>query len=219
MVSAGLEDSISSSSSPGIAASGGMRSARPRLRRADENMLAYSGRLHYNGIRGLDASTSFYVSQVEGFNNQEATLALWDIEAIYRVPNTGLELRGDFAWWFIDHEENLLANNNASTTDDVGDSMYGWYVEAAYHFWPDAWRGGRGENMDLVPFARFSRIVTQNHLSTGNAALDDGSTNKDLVTVGLAWFLNENFVIKGDWLHNLDDSDQDYFQTGVGMAF
>lgn len=225
-VSTGLEDSIDGVASPGITATSGIRSARPRLRRTSESNLAYSGRLHYHGVRGLDTSTSFYVTQVEGFRD-ESTLALWNVEALYRVPKTKLELRGDFAWWNISDPENLVANNNPSTTDDVGDTMYGWYVEAAYHFWPETWKGGRGQNMDLVPFIRYSDIVTQSGLPSGATEVMNGTTNKDFVTTGLAYFLNSNFVLKADWRHNLNGSavtetqsaNQDYFQLGAGIFF
>ena len=228
MVSAGLEDYTSANpTSGGVTATGGMRSARPRMRQADESKLAYTGRLHYNGIRGLDASTSVYHSQSEGFNQQDVAMTLWDIEALYRVPGTGLELRGDFAYWFIDNPENLIANNNVSLTDDVGDAMYGWYVEAAYHLWPECWSEGRGANMDFVPFVRFSQIVTQTGLSGGATELSNGTANRDFLTFGAAWFLNPHFVVKGDYRMNLDSSSvsatsgasQDYFQIGVGMFF
>ncbi len=226
MVSTGLEDNVGNGTQ-GVTAENGMRSARPRLRRASENTLAYSGRLRFNGVRGLDASTSFYVATPKGFNNRESTLALWDIEALYRVPNTGLEFRGDFAYWHIERPGNLWANNNTSLTDNVGRRMYGWYVEAAYHFWPKSWMEGKGEHMDLVPFVRYSDIVTQSQLPAGSVKLEDGTANKDFLTAGVAWFLNPNFLVKADWRKNLQSSarsatkeaSQDYFQLGVGMFF
>lgn len=226
-ISAGLEDAISSDPGPGINGGNGVRDARPRLRRANENALAYSGRLHYNGIEGLDASTSFYVTEVQGFNRQRSMLGLVDVEGIYRVPHTGLELRGDFAYWMIEKPGSLIANNNVSTTDDIGKEMYGWYVESAYHFWPEAWKKGKGENMDIVPFVRFTQIVTQSALPEGSSKLDNGTANRRFVTAGLSYFLNQNFVLKGDWRHNLDGSSatesssqaQDYFQIGAGMFF
>lgn len=226
MISSGLEDAISGSTSVGINASGGMRGARPRVRRADENNLAYSGRLHFNGIQGLDASSSFYVTQVKGFEGGRSTVALFDVEAAYRVPKTGLEVRGDFAYWHIDSPQNLLANNNGSATDDVGKRMFGWYLEAAYHFWPEAFKKGKASEMDLVPFIRFSQIVTQDDMVSGTE-LDNGTTNKDFLTAGVAWLLNPNFVLKADYRRNLDgtastersDANQDYFQLGAGVFF
>ncbi|MBM3878396.1 MAG: hypothetical protein FJ387_01560 [Verrucomicrobia bacterium] len=227
MISTGLEDAMGGSTTPGITAASGMREARPRLRQADESDLAYSGRLHYYGLRGLDASTSFYVTRVRGHEGRPSTVALWDVEAAYRVPKTGLELRGDLAFWHLDRPRNLLVNNNASLIDDVGRLMYGWYVEASYHFWPEAWKGGKGRSMDLVPFVRYSQIATQVDLLPGSVRLDNGTANKEFITAGLAWFLNANFVIKADWRHNLRGSDatqrsganQDYFQIGGGIFF
>jgi len=226
MLSTGLEDFSSSASGAGVTAVSGMRNARPRLRAADESKLGYTGRLHYNGIKGLDASTSVYHSQSEGFNQRDLSLTLWDIEAQYRLPGTGLELRGDFAYWWIGNSQNLIANNNAVLTDDVGNAMYGWYVESAYHLWPKAWSEGRGAKMDFVPFLRFSQIVPQTGLSSVSM-LTDGTANRDFLTFGASWFLNEHFVLKGDYRMNLDSSStsatsaasQDYFQMGVGMFF
>ncbi|HYE30483.1 MAG TPA: hypothetical protein VEH27_03580 [Methylomirabilota bacterium] len=228
MVSTGLEDySGSDPTAPGVTARGGMRGARPRIRASDENNLAYSGRLSYNGLPGLDASTSFYYTTTRGLNNSRSDLALFDIEAIYKVANTGLELRGDFAYWHIGDPQNLLVNNNAALNDDVGDQMYGWYTEAAYHFWPENWKEGRSAEMDLVPFVRYSQITTQSGLMPGSVEIDDGTANKDFLTIGLAYFLNSNFVVKGDYRKNLNGStvterrgsDQDYFQLGAGVFF
>jgi hypothetical protein len=225
-VSTGIEDATSQTG-PGVTAANGFRDARPRLRDANESNPAFSGRLHYSAIPGLDASTSFYTTEMQGVGGSQSWVALGDIEMAYRVPRTGLELRGDFAYWHIDKPGNLVANNNASLTDDVGKAMYGWYVEAAYHFWPDAWREGRGRDMDLVPFIRYSDIVTQTRLPDGSQKTIDGSTNKDFLTVGLAYFLNANFVLKADYRFNLNGSmavenssaNQDYFQIGAGVFF
>ena len=227
MVSVGAEDFSSRAAGAGFNATDGARNARPRIRGGyDENSLAYSGRLHYNGIEGLDASTSSYLTETRGFANSRTVVGLWDVEALYRVRNTGLELRGDFAYWHIEKPENLLANNDASLTNNVGKEMYGWYVEAAYHFWPEAWRDGKGGEMDFVPFIRYSEIVTQSRLPNGSR-LNDGTTNKRFLTLGAAWFLNPNFVLKADYRHNFDTSEaselqganQDYLQMGVGMFF
>ncbi len=238
MISTGLEDAIPTAGSaatstrpagfagPGIDGIGGMRNGRPRYRAASENSLAWSGRLHYNGIRGLDTSASFYVTKAKGLTG-DSTLALFNYEALYRVPGTGLELRGDVAYWNISSPEHLVANNNTSGGDDLGGRMYGWHVEAAYHFWPADWKTGKGKDMDLVPFIRYTDIVTQSGLLAGSAATNDGTRNKTFLTAGLAYFLNANFVLKADYRRNLsrsaashlDANAQDYFQFGAGIFF
>jgi len=227
MVSVGAEDFSSRAAGAGFTAVDGARNARPRIRgEYDENSLAYSGRLHYHGVQGLDTSTSFYLTETRGFANSRTFVGLWDVEALYRVRNTGLELRGDFAYWRIAKPENLLANNDASLMNNVGERLYGWYLEAAYHFWPAAWKEGKGSGMDFVPFIRYSDIVTQSGLPSGTR-LRNGTTNKRFLTLGVSWFLNPNVVLKADYRHNLDGSEasamqganQDYLQLGVGMFF
>jgi hypothetical protein len=227
MVSAGIEDYIvTAPTTSGINANNGFGDARPELAPTDVNTLAYTGRLHYYGIAGLDTSTSFYLTEVEG-SSGDSFVGLWDVEALYRVPKTGLELRGDFAYWHISDPETLVANNNGPFNDDVGGRMYGWYLEAAYHLWSDAWKEGRGRDMDVVPFVRYSQIRTQSDLSEGRNYRDDGTANRDFLTFGLSYFLNQNFVVKADYRHNLDGTDesaassasQDYFQLGAGVAF
>lgn len=229
MVSTGLEDAIggnANTSGAGITAASGARDARPRLRGGDENNLAYSARLSYKKVPGLDLSTSVYATRMRTFNEMRSSAVLWDVEALYRLPGTGLEVRGDFAQWHFGDSQNLIANNNASAVDDVGDRMYGWYGELAYHLWPEAWRNGKGANMDIVPFVRYSEIRTQVDTFSGRT-LPKGTGNKDFVTLGLSWFLNENFVIKADYRKNLNSAggettsgaNQDYFQMGVGMFF
>ncbi len=223
MVSAGLEDSVGTGTS-GIRGDTGFRDARPRLNGASHNSLAYSGRLSYTGIKGLETSTSGYVTQVTGTAG-DSTASLWDIEASYRVPNSGWEFRGDFAHWWISNPSALVANNGADP--DVGERMYGWYGEVAYHFFPDAWRKGKGSDMDFVPFVRYSQIVTQANLPSGSTKTNDGKSNKEFLTTGVAWFLNQNVVVKADYRHNFsgssastsDGASQDYFQIGVGISF
>jgi hypothetical protein len=228
MVSTGMEDFISNQFGPGVTATSGFRNARPRLRRADENNLAYSGRLHFTPLPGFDASTSFYLTELKGFNRAETLVALGDIEFAWRLPRTGLELRGDFAYWHIEKPQSLIANNDANLANDLGKAMYGWYVEAAYHFWPEAWREGRGKEMDLVPFVRYTDIVTQDRLQGPSQRTDNGTTNRDFLTFGVAYFLNANFVVKADYRVNLhgtdggverDANNQNYFQLGAGVFF
>jgi hypothetical protein len=238
MVSTGLEDGFATAgtagtgtrpagfSGPGIDGDNGVRNARPRLRRATESRLAYSGRLALTRFKGFEASTSFYVTEAPGIKGS-STVSLWDIEATWRVPRTGLELRGDFAIWNFSTPSAFVANNNGSATDNVGSRMYGWYVEAAYHLWPEKWREGRKSEMDFVPFIRFTDIRTQTGLPAGSVLVTNGTQNKQYLTFGAAYFLNRNFVLKADYRRNLDATatsnvsadDQNYFQIGAGLAF
>lgn len=141
MVSQGLEDT---NTSAGILSTG-IRNARPASRRSANSNFGYSGRVAYTPTwaKGLQGSTSAYYTDVArnsgpgiaGQNNQDVGLAIWDIELVYRIPKTPVEIRADYAHVFIDNNRGLLANQPstagvaATPSTAVGSEMYGWYTE------------------------------------------------------------------------------------------
>ena len=217
MISQGLEDT---NTSGGITASG-IRNARPALRRSSNSGFGYSGRLSYSPgwARGLQSSTSVYYTDVSrnsgpgvaGQNNQDVDLTLWDIEFLYRIPKTPLELRADYAHIFIDNSRGLQANLPTTagalpaSTAAVGDEMWGWYTEAALHLWPESWKTGNMKHMDFVPFFRYTQTNTQ----TGDfevPANPTGANFHDIYTFGFAFFPAKEFVLKLDY--QIDDTRQ-----------
>lgn len=217
MISQGLEDT---NPSGGLTAAG-LRNARPALRRAANSDLGYSGRLAYNPTwaKGLQGSTSFYHTDVSrnsgpgarNQNNQDVGLTVWDIEFVYRIPKTPVELRADYAHVFIDNNQGLLANlpntagANPASTAAVGDEMYGWYAELALHLWPESWKQGNRRHMDFVPFFRYTQTNTQ----TGDfnvPASPTGANFHNIYTFGAAFFPAEEFVLKLDY--QIDDTRQ-----------
>ncbi len=204
-----------------ITGDAGMRKARPRLYNKDDTTdeLGYSAKLTYTGIPGLEASASGYVTEFGGSLDRSVTAGAWDVEASYR-PRWAkrLELRGDFAMWHFGNKENLSANNDASTTNDVGNRMYGWYAEAAYDVWPESWRHGKGSAMRLVPFVRYADI----HTTSGTYAsglTKTYSSNKDYLTGGFAWFLSDHVVLKSDYTACLSKNSDSIFSIGIGFDF
>ena len=213
MISQGLTEQ-----SKQISASKGVRDSRPRLRNKGDpsSDLGYSGRITYSGIDNLQTSASGYLTSISGTGG-ESTAALWDVEAVYRVPKTGLELRGDFAMWHFSNPERLSKNQTAGD-DNFGDRMYGWHLEAAYHLWPDAWKKGRGAEMDFVPFVRYTDLHTvAGKIPSG--LTPDYSKNCNYIETGFAWYLSKNVVLKGTFLDNLSNATEQYFGLGVGINF
>jgi hypothetical protein len=217
MISQGLEES---NTSGGVTATG-IRNARPAMRRAANSVFGYSGRVAYTPgwLQGFQGSTSFYYTDIArnsgpgaaGQNNRSVDMFLWDIEFVYRIPKTPLELRADYAHIFFDGHEGLLANLPSTgggvpaSTAAVGPEMYGWYVELAAHLWPESWKKGRWKEMDFVPFARFTQTNTQ----TGDFDLPanpTGANFHDIYTFGFAYFPASEFVLKLDY--QIDDNNQ-----------
>jgi hypothetical protein len=101
----------------------------------------------------------------------------------------------------------------------VAEGIFGWYLEGAYHFMPDAWKKGRLETSDAVVFLRYDDINTQDDMPSGVAR--DPAGDRDEWTVGLGWYLTPNFVLKADY--QMRDSAagerDDRVNLGVGWSF
>src|SRR6266700_616957 len=177
--------------------------------------IAYTGRLSYTPsfIPGFGGSTAVYYSPnvtPRGAYGDDGTLlgsnamTIFDTEARYRVPNTGLELRAEYAYVNFSNPENLRANNDTDPTNNVGKDMYGYSGEIAYHV-----RMGTilGSEWEAVPFYRYTR---QNLQTGGLFGIDpDGSTGSGDMTfhdIGIAVFPSPNLVFKLDYTKIIDHS-------------
>jgi hypothetical protein len=148
-------------------------------------------------------------------------MTIFDTEARYRVPNTGLELRAEYAFVNFSNPENLRANNDADPTNNVGKNMYGYSGEIAYHFKLGTILGSEWE---AVPFYRYTR---QNLQTGGLFGIDpDGSTGSGDMTfhdIGVAVFPNPSLVLKLNYTKIQDHSAigpmADRVMGGVGWLW
>src|ERR1700730_3204322 len=148
-------------------------------------------------------------------------LTIFDTEARYRVPNTGLELRAEYAFVNFSNPENLRANNDGDLMNNVGKNMWGYSGEIAYHFKMGTILGSEWE---AVPFYRYTR---QNLQTGGMFGIDpDGSTGSGDMTfhdVGVAVFPNPSLVLKLNYTKIQDHSAigpmADRVMGGVGWLW
>lgn len=185
------------------------------------NNLAYTLRLSYltPAIPGLSGSTSFYYTSdttprgAYGTNANGSTrplgrsdLGMFDTELRYRMPESGVELRSEFIQTNFGDTDNLRANNDGDSTNNVGSSMYGYSFEAAYHL--DLVPTGK-ERWELVPFYRYSFIDLQTsgvHGTDSNNPTGAGTNRYH--TFGAALFPTPKIVLKADYQFILDDDMQ-----------
>ncbi|WP_139031491.1 hypothetical protein [Bradyrhizobium sp. ORS 375] len=200
------------------------------------NELAYTLRLSYTPsfLPGFAGSSAIYYSpnvtprgayatQPDGTETPlgKNAMTIFNTEARYRVPNTGLELRGEYAYVHFSNPENLRANNDLDETNNVGKSMWGYSAEVAYHF--------RAPNdYDIVPFYRYTR---QNFQTSGMLGSDltaglnnvTGSGDMTFHDVGLAIFPNPSLVYKLNYTKVIDHSAtgamSDRILAGVGWLW
>jgi len=185
------------------------------------NQPAFAFRLSYQPsfIPGFAGSSAVYYSPditprgaysdeilADGTNRPlgKNAMTIFDTEARYRVPNTGLELRGEYAYINFSNPENLRANNDTDTANNVGKSMWGYSGEIAYHV---PLGGILGSDWEAVPFYRYTR---QNLQTGGMFGIDPneatGSGDMTFHDIGVAVFPSPSLVFKLNYTKVIDHS-------------
>ncbi|WGS20855.1 MULTISPECIES: hypothetical protein [unclassified Bradyrhizobium] len=218
----------------GIDGLNGLGFSRPPLGDFQQlnNAVAVSGRLDVTPtvLPGFAGSVSAYYSPNttprgahDDFGNffGRSSLTMFDAEFRYRVPDTGLELRGEYVRAEFGHPENLRANNDSDPTNNVGKTMYGYSGEVAYHVPLGTILNSEWE---AVPFYRY----TYQNLQTGGFAGTDanlpiGAGQRQFHTAGFALFPSPKIALKATYQHVIDKSItgamSDSFLGGVGFFF
>jgi hypothetical protein len=196
------------------------------------NAVAVSGRLDFTPtfLPGFGGSISAYYSPNttprgahDDFGNflGSSSLAMFDAEFRYRVPNTGLELRGEYVRVGFGNPANLRANNDSDPTENVGKSMFGYFGEIAYHIPLGTILKSEWE---AVPFYNY----TYENLQAGgfagtDANLPTGAGQRQFHTAGVAVFPSPKIVLKATYQHVIDKSLvgalSDSYLGGVGFFF
>ena len=196
------------------------------------NTLAVSGRLDFTPtvLPGFGGSVSAYYSPnttprgAHGdFGNflGSSSLTMFDAEFRYRVPNTGLELRGEYVRVEFGNPANLRANNDSDPTNNVGKTMFGYFGEIAYHV---PLGTILRSDWEAVPFYNY----TYENLQTGGFAGTDanmptGAGQRQFHTAGVAVFPSPKIVLKATYQRVIDKSLagalSDSFLGGVGFFF
>jgi hypothetical protein len=197
------------------------------------NSLAVSGRLDFMepaSIPGLAWSVSGYYTPnttPRGAHDDmgnllgSSSLAMFDAEFRYRMPNTGWEFRGEGVYATFGNPANLRANNDSDPTDNVGKSMYGVSGEVAYHFPLGTILHSEWE---AVPFYRYTY---QNLQTVGFAGTDlnapTGAGQMQFHNIGVAVFPSPKLVLKATYQKVINrtagGAQSDSVLGGVGFFF
>jgi len=173
-----------------------IRSGRQKVAKANAENLAYTGRIKYTAITGLElAATLQYQTDItQGGNNFEAPIdtadaTLLEAHAIYQVNN--FTVRALYARWDINGDEAKALGRDEQT---------GWYVEPSYKF-----------NEKVGVFARYSEY--------DNNAGNSDSTAVESTSVGVNYYIHENVVLKADYEDLGGAADSTGFNLGFGYQF
>ena len=176
-----------------------IRDGRQKVSEAEGDDLAYTARIKYTGIPGLELATTFQhqtdVWQGEAFGGEdEADANLIEMHAVYNKGAFGL--RALYAQWDID---DVIENVKAGA-----DEQEGFYIEPSYRI-----------NEKLGVFARLSEWDNQ----AGDSSADGEKQQYD---IGFNYWLHENVVLKADYRHDSNEGDSDEFRgfnLGIGWSF
>jgi hypothetical protein len=196
------------------------------------DVMAVSGRLDVTPtfLPGFAGSVSAYYSPNvvprgahDDFGNflGRSNMLMFDAEFRYRVPDTGLELRGEYVRVGFGHPENLRANDDSDPTNNVGNTMFGYSGEIAYHI---PMGSILNSDWEAVPFYRYTyeNLQTGGFLGT-DPNLPTGHGQLQFHNVGLAIFPSPKLVLKATYQRIIDKSItgalSDSFLGGVGFFF
>jgi hypothetical protein len=225
---------------PGITGLEALALARPVVGdfRQLSNVLAYAGQLNFTPpiLPGLGWSVSAYYTPNTtprgahdefGFPLGRSTLTMFDVEFRYRIPQTWVELRGEYVRANFGNPVNLRANNDGDPFNNVGRFMWGWSGEIALHIplgtiLSSEWK--------LVPFYRYTyqNLQTIGYAEfTGVAgseiSLPTGAGQTRFQDFGLALFASPKIVLKATYqrVRNNDPlgAQSDSILGGVGFFF
>lgn len=169
-----------------------IRSGRQKVAKASAENPAYTGRIKFTGVKGLELATTVQVqediTQIETDTVGGATLV--EAHAIYNIAN--LTLKALYAQWDID------IDSTAALALQAEDEQEGYFVEAGYKI-----------TDKIGVFARHNEW-----------SLNQSQEDNTQMDVGVNYWPHENVVFKADYQQqNTQAGDYDGINLGVGYQF
>lgn len=144
--------------------------------------------------------------------------------------NPGIEgdlriFSGDFEYTISKFDlRGVVAHERIHGAREIGNGtaseIFGWYLEGAYHFWPDAWKRGKLAKSDAVAFVRYEDFDTQFKMPQGVSKNPAGDRKE--WTLGVNFYLTPALVAKADVQIRDDGTGKDLptlVNFGVGWQF
>lgn len=209
----------------------GLRGGRQKGAESFITFPNFTARVEYYGILGLNLGLSGYFGKTQSSayhkidRNDHSAIAIADSSIVgvsmfgfdARYQRKGLQLRGQLYYTILSNTDKYnYFTSSEGTLNDVGSSMYGYYIELAYDvFYPfDKLKGS------LVPFVRYSNYDTQ--LTTVEGILKNNNYNTTVITAGIGYWFISQVALKTDmqFLKKKSNSSFNYlFNAGIAVMF
>jgi len=198
-----------------LGGSKGLRGGRQKGIQSTVNSPTFSAKLDHYGIPGLRLGLSGYFGRTQATDNvdnidgADVGIAMIGLDA--RYTNKRFTARGQF----INADISDTQSYNELTEKDLGSTLQGWYLEAAYNLL------SQEKKQQLFVFTRYEDYDTHNAVD-GNLT-KNLSYDKDELTFGLSYKLTQGAVVKTDYqiknnaVPNNKASNQ--LNVGIGVWF
>lgn len=172
----------------------GIRGGRQKGSQATIQNVAYTGRLEYLGIRGLQAGVGAWRGD-SSFAVPRLETNVWIMEADARYRVRRFEARAQYAHVGITDATRLNESIERTTgvSPNIARQLRGFYVEAAYRIWDD------GPARDLVLFARHENFDTQFRMPDGFVPLEE--FDRTAWVAGATYYPDPDVAVKFDYTH------------------
>jgi hypothetical protein len=178
----------------------GIRGATQHGSEANVRDVAYTGRLEYLGLRGLQTGVSFWTGET-GFNVPRIHTGVSVYEVDARFSRDRLEARGQFAHVFIDGagELNDALGRLVGVDPNIAEQLRGFYLEASYRVLPAS------VEHDAALFVRYEDFDTQYRMPAGSVKLPQ--FDRDAWVIGATYWVDPDVAIKFDYSHVRNQSE------------
>ncbi len=193
----------------------GLRNGRQKGIQSTINKPNFSAKLDHYGILGLRLGLSGYFGRtqaeddVDNLDGSDVGISMLGVDARYRYQR--FTAKGQFINTNISDSEAYNNLNNA----ELGSSLQGWYLEAAYNLLP------QNKEQQLFAFVRYEDYDT--HASVEGDLSDNLAFDRNEWTVGFSYKLAPGAVVKADYqikdnsIPNANASNQ--LNLGIGVWF
>lgn len=169
-----------------------IRNGRQKVAEAQASDLAYTARLRYNPMPGLQLAATYQHQTDLTQGAADVAADLFEVNAQYQ--NGGFGLKALYANWDLDNNVDAI---NAARAEQMG-----YYIEPSYRF------GGARE------FGVFARYSVYN-----NNAADSNALDVEQMDIGFNYWLTPTTVFKFDYQDQSEGGSDDGFNLGVGYSF
>ncbi|HEX6323238.1 MAG TPA: hypothetical protein VFZ36_05880 [Vicinamibacterales bacterium] len=170
----------------------GIRGGRQKGSQADVSNVAYTGRLEYLGIPGLQIGAGGWRGE-SSFAVPRLDSEVWIAEADARYRVNRLELRAQYAHVGITDAARLndAIERTTGVSPNIARQLRGFYVEGAYRVW------NAGPARDLVLFARHENFDTQFRMPEGFLPLEE--FDRTAWVLGATYYPDPDVAVKFDY--------------------